>query len=332
MALFEFGMSGLLTREDTYNDKLNVGMLADGSTSMLADISSQEVIITCSGKKRRVSSYLSEPLKFSAKANWQEMFGGGVMSIAGTGLGLLTDLAQYGKGWTVQQPWMNRKLYKSTTPLSFTLKLPFIATSVDTAKEEVWDPLEALLSFVYPRKLSKEDGTDVSATEALGDSKLVQVSMKKQSAVNNEENHVNAEDVGVLPAFLGLFKAYAIPGPGLRFGMSAGDQSTHGDNVAISIGQFLSFSACYLESVEVELSEVMTPNGYPTSGTATVQATCMEANYCKNDGTFYFNGFSDNQSDLTIALDACYGAADKISQSFMELKDSLIGFWGGGKK
>lgn len=332
MAIWEFGKSGLLTREDTYDD--NTESVFDknlGSESV-----AQEVIISCTAKRRRVSSYLSEPLRFSAKANWQEMFGGGVMSIAGTGLGLLTDLAQYGKGWTVQQPWMNRKMYKSTNPLSFSVKLPFVATSDATASAEVFEPLQTLMSFCYPRLLSNKSGTgDKSALEGIfGDGESMQLAEKKGNLANRAQDDmsgIDSEDLGILPGFINAIKAYAIPGPGLRFGMQS-DKDVQGDNVAVYIGNYLMFKACYLESVEVEFSEVMTPSGYPVSGSATVQVTCMEANYCLNDGTFYFDGFDDRQSDLTNLLDACNGAAKKVAKSFAQLKNATVGFWTGGGK
>lgn len=347
MALFEFGKSGFLVKEDYYNDRTGYSNSIDkyGEADLLSAVSAnatpQEVIITCKNKAKRVCGFLSEPLQFSAKPEWGEMFGGGIASAGGGAVEILTNLAQYGKGWSVQQPWMNRKMYKKTAPLSFNIKLSFVAESNDESdplgpRYGVWEPLLALMSFAYPRLLyeKKADGTTtpmlaLDAVLPISDETKNKALLVKENMKDSTKG-IPPKDAGIVPTAVNLFKAYAIPGPGLRYGMTQGGDENGGDNVSVIIGNYLCFSACYLEDVSINISETMTASGYPLSGDATMKVTVMNGNYVDGlTGEFFLDEIPNRADELTMFLDAVTGGVEKVAEALNNLTNKTASFWGG---
>ena len=324
-----FGKSGLITYEDSYkdNDTYNVYDNEDEFEEngiINGNPVQQEVAIICPNKNRCVYSYLSEPLKFSASATWKEMFGGGMASTVGTTVGTVNDIAQYVKGWSFQQPWMNKKIYQSTTPLSFTITLPFVAKSDETAVNDVWMPLQTLMSFVYPRMIGT--GTDNALTQVsdklgLGLSKTI----KSQT---NADGTANKNSAGLITSIATCFKIYAIPGPGIRQTDVEGSQ---GDNVCVIIGNYLCFQMCYIEEVSVEMSNTMTNSGYPLWGKATLKITNSVGNIVSENGTFLFDGFSGVGDEVGSSIDAMSERIKDTAEKTLKFVKATWSFYSGGK-
>lgn len=333
---FFLGRSGFITTEDEYSDGIKLSL----TSSFNAAPSPQEVIIKCQNKNRRVCSYLSSPIKFSGKANWKEMFGGGLGSAVGTGISALNNIAQYFKGVTIQQPWMNKKLYQSTNPISFTLDLNFVAE--EDAKADVWDPLVALLSFVYPRllqgsgtfeKTDKVTGVttkttysgDMNALGYLGAATGNEYCQKQATIYqtpNDSKSSIATNDAGVVAAAANLCKLYSIPGPGLREG--------YGDKVEVIIGKYMAFSDCYVENVDIELGNVMNSDGYPLQGNAKVTVVNSTSNVVKwvgDDYQFFISGFEDSGKEVDEFMKVLGNRASKVAETFSNVTEKLGSFY-----
>lgn len=344
MGIYTFGKDGPLVQEDTFNDASALGSLGSLSLGSLGldelCQAPQEVIITCNNKRRRVTGYLSEPIQFSARPEWEEMFGGGIASAGGGIVQMLTNLAQYGMGWSVQQPWMNRKMYKKTEPLSFQLKVTFVAendseTDSLSARWGVWEPLLALMSFAYPRLLYENRNGSMEPMLALEPLGLVSDKTAGQMAENrnndrNSSTGITDQDLGIIAAATNLFKAYAVPGPALRYGMDGTNEDNQGDNVSVIVGKWLTFSACYLEDVQIKVSDIMTPNGYPLSGEATMKVTLMNGNYVDGlSGEFNFGKMPDRSDEVTKFLNTASSSAKKTIKALLDLAKTTASFWTG---
>ena len=328
-----FGQAGFMTLEDRYevNNKFSSYNERSNGQGFAICNPPSGVKIQCKNKQFEVNGFLSEPLTFQAHAEWTEMFGGGIMSTAGTAVETISNIIQYGKGWSIQQPWMNRKMYKTTKPLTFNLKLDFISTGDKydnscSGLEEVWKPCASLLSLVYPRLLSdKEHSDEFAKISEDGSLPSMLAEYKKKCAKSCE----NVGSLGIVGAMANAMNIFQIPGPSLMYGSNNGE--AEGDVVSIMVGDYILFRACYVEDVKVELSPVMDSDGYPLWGKVTLTVTQMDSNYCRYNGDFLFSGFDDATSDLSRLIEEMKYHANKIAEATGELKDAVIGFWTGGK-
>lgn len=285
LGIGEFGMSNVMRTEDQFVDRVN------------EKNNPQEVIIACKNKKRRVCGILNEGIKLSGEAQWEELFGGGITALGGSLINMVNKTSQYTRGTSIQQPWMNRKFWNSTKPFSFSFQMNFIA-DLYGGKVDVWEPTQALLSFVFPRQLS----TAQAISEDLDSS----------SVINTKQRNSKGGQ-GVLAAGVDTFaNEFAIPGPGIGWSENAtskGDFGTdnydgNGDAVTLVIGNLFAFGGVYIEKVDVEYSPNMDSSGYPLWAKCTVNVTVMDVNYCNTDGSFMINRFADEQAALSSLVDS----------------------------
>ena len=282
----EFGSSNFKRTEDQF-------ITGNAGQKGLLQNNPQEVIIACKNKKRRVCGILNEGIKIDGEAKWEELFGGGIAALGGSLVNMVNRGAQYLRGTSFQQPWMNRKFWNSTKPFSFSFSFNFIADEND-GKTDVWEPTQALLSFVFPRQLK----TGQKLKDAIGDTALF----------NTQQKNTRGRD-GVIAAAADAFvNEFAIPGPAIGYlgdnpqgGEAAGAQ---GDAVTLVIGNLFAFGGVYLEKVGIEYSPNMGGDGYPLWAKCTVTATVMDVNYCNTDGSFMVNQFADQQGALSTLIDA----------------------------
>lgn len=263
----------------------------------------QEVVISCKTKNRRVNALLSEGVKINASSRWEEMFGGGIMSLAGSAMSTADNLIQMAGARTIQQPWMNRKFWRSTSPFSFTFGLNFVARS--NAKTEVFDPAITLVSFAFPRE---SNGTVESSKRWL-------------------KEHLHIGDDSVLGMAMNTFKMYIIPGPSLKYDGSNSDSDISGDAVTVCVGNMIAMGGVYLENVDVDFSSSMDSNGYPLSAKVQVKVTSMDVNSCKSDGSFLMNEFADKQSELSGLLNKIDSTVSQLGEDIGNIFKSWIGFF-----
>jgi len=285
----------LFSTEDTFDDfgvdKEIVNRVTDVVSAIggHTDTSPSEIIITCKNKNRRVHGYLSNGVKISGKANWRSFVDSGVFKTVKSVMDDISDVVQAWGGASMQQPWMNRKLWVSTDPFSFDFSFNFISDG-NTGKTDVYLPAETLLSFIYPRSLG-------TATQI------------KNFITNNipflDPNATNTRgEKNVLGSAIDTFtNAFRIPGPGLKYN-GEGSDSGDGDAVTIVIGNLFAFGGVYLENVDLEFSPVMDNSGYPIWCKCNVKATAMDVNYCDYNGNFVISQYKDSQAELSGFLDA----------------------------
>lgn len=270
----------------------------------------QEVVISCPNKNLRMKCPLGGALQLGATAEWEEMFGGGIGAIAGGILGTANNIAQWAGGQTMQQPWMNRKIYKNTKPFSFTLPLNFITPAGEDPCEWVARPTIALLSLLYPRIL-KENEELLSGSAAAG---------KLANATGGDKSSVGA-------TALKMLKFYAIPGPALRYDSEKASAGHKGDSVNIMAGSMFNFGACYVTNVNVTYSEAFNEFGFPLAAKVSLQATCADQVVCENNGEFIVNLPPQHAAGLTEFLDACQITGENMQKNIKNLFNAVTGFY-----
>jgi hypothetical protein len=312
--------------EDTFSPK----MVINSNVALTGDAPQypQNVIIRCKNKNVRISTPLSGKLKLGSTAEWEEMFGGGMSSVVGGVLGTANNIVQWKSGKTLQQPWMNRKMYKCTKPFTFTLPLSFVtpaelmtSSEFNSSADWVVKPCLALLSLLYPRKVKDKNGDDLSVRSILPKNK------KNSEGVN----YFSSGDGGsIIGTFADLFKLYAVPGPSLMsMTNNSKDGSDAGDNVEVSVGNMLCLDSCYVTKVDVEFSESYDLSGCPIAATANVEIVCADAVYCEADGNFIVNKPSNRANELGNFIDACGKTVEHASAGMKNIKDSRIGVFNG---
>lgn len=311
IAIPSYGTPGFVYNEDIYNGG------ATPSLSNISDIASlnkpsspQEVVITCPHKNGRVSGILNGGVKLNAQAEWTEMMGGGIMSLGGSLIETGNNLLQFVKGSSIQQPWMNRKMWKSTKPFSFEIPLSFVATTDPI--NDVVRPAMALISFTYPRELSTNGGSQANAYNALHEAGFDRNGSMKQSLVGTAMQTLNL---------------YNIPGPALRYGTKSAKGDDEGDPVSIVIGKMFAFGACYLENVNVEFSQSVDNDGFPIAVNINVKATVMDAACCQTDGDFLIQEFYGSSEALGQFIDQFGKTTSDLVENIQTVVEKGIGFY-----
>lgn len=303
LGISEFGSSNFMRTEDQF-----ITSTSYAGTGGLKENSPQEVIIACKNKKRRVCGVLNEGIKLSAEAKWEELFGGGITALGGSLINMVNKGVQYTRGTSIQQPWMNRKFWNSTKPFSFSFQMNFISDMYG-GLVDVYEPVQALLSFVYPRKLE----TAAKISEDLDSASFI--SMQQQNTKGRS---------GVLKAAVDTFaNEFAIPGPAIGYlgdNPNGGDPSVgQGDAVTLVIGNLFAFGGVYIEKVDVETSPNMDSTGYPLWAKCTVNVTVMDVNYCNTDGSFMINQFANEQAALSSLIDSIATLTEDVTKGISNI-------------
>lgn len=317
IAIPSYGTPGFVYNEDIYDGtgggKFNeAGKWEKGDKSI-----PQEVVITCANKKGRVSGILNGGVKLNGQAQWEEMMGGGIMSLGGSLVETGNNLLQFVKGSSIQQPWMNRKMWKSTKPFSFDIPLSFVATT--DPLNDVVRPCLALLSFCYPRELKYKDDN--------GNMQSVDSYQALKSAGLVDKNGGNSFGGSLTGTALQTLALYNIPGPGLRYGTQNATPQDQGDPVTVVVGRMFAFGACYLESVNVEFSQSMDYDGLPIAASVNVKATVMDAACCSYDGNFLIQEFYGSSEKLGAFLDKFQETASNLVDNMTNIVEKGIGFY-----
>jgi len=298
----------------------------------------QEVVITCLNKQGRVRASLSGKITLNIQSEWQEMFGGGIASMTNSILGTANSLIQWSMGATIQQPWMNRKVYKNTKPFSFSLPLNFVA--IDSAKEDVVKPVLALVSFCYPRKYNPNSnnsdnswGNETQPNEGgykastfvknTGQDLIAKGHPMSGNALVNMSKNDN-----IVGALLNTFEVWEIPGPSLLASNTESGYNTHkGDAVDIIVGKMFNLGNCYLENVNVEFGSSFDKNGYPLSAKVDVKCTCADSVVCSSSGNILVNSVQDNAENLHNFINVVSEKTQAVANAAMEVINAYTGYY-----
>ena len=292
----------------------------------------QEIILLCENKKSRVSGTLNNGIKTSAKAEWKDMMGGGIMSLGGSLVETGNNFVQWANAESIQQPWMNRKMWVTTRPLTFKFSISFV--EIDDAIKDVVQPCIALLSFVYPREAGTSENDENGNAQGKAKTMLTVLNeLTGEKSKGNDGKYRYQKNSGLIPEkglvgkMLNSLAIYAIPGPGLRFGSSSATARQKGDNVTIIVGNMLCLTACYIDSVDIEFHNVLNNNGYPIGAKADVSVTSMDSCYTNSSGNFLISGFSDSANRLASFLDQFSKTANDLVRGVVSTAESIIGFY-----
>ena len=322
--------------EDQYNMNTVSNAYSPKSISFSGDSSSfgsgkaaypQEVIISCANKQGRVRGSLSGNIGLNIQAEWQEIFQGGIASMVGGILGTANSLVQYRFGQTIQQPWMNRKIYKNTKPFSFTLPINFVAidNGEHNAKNEVVMPCLALISFLYPRKYKSGNSTVLDYVQE----KARDVEAMNIPFISSGAGYIaEGDETGAVNSILNAFTIWNIPGPSLLKETDDTSQEK-GDAVDVIIGNMFNLGNCYLENVNVQFGSSFDSQGYPLSAHVEVKCTCADSVVCNNKGDMFVNKIDDQAGQLNNILTSVGGAIEKTTESIGKLFSAYAGFYSG---
>ena len=293
----------------------------------------QEVVISCPLKQGRVRGSLSGNINLNINAEWQELFGGGIASMTNSILGTANSLVQYAIGATIQQPWMNRKVYKNTKPFSFDLPINFVA--IDDAKEDVVKPVLALVSFCYPRKYTEavpqlDENGNVMKDEN-GNDKTVNVQVSALSGAKKAGKNVNfiqrLSPDDMVGSFLDMFKIWEIPGPSIISGQADKENGGHkGDAVDIIVGKLFNLGNCYLENVSIKFASSYDRQGYPLYANVTVKCTCADSVVCDEKGNFLVNKIEDQSEALANFLNQTGETVMNVVENVSQIAKFVTGY------
>ena len=264
-----------------------------------------EVIIKCPHKRKKISALTNAGINISATANWKEIFqGSSFTGLIRQAMGEITAPLSWMKGQSVMQPWMNRKMWESTSPFQVTIPLSFVCTQGD-AKGEVYDPCMALLSFAYPREYGNQaNGEKGDATSALNTTEGLLGKVSDLFTAKGWSNLAAGatdyqQNIGesVLGAALNSFKLYNIPGPSLDVA-----DKNQGDPVSIMIGPAFNLGSVYLKDVKIDMSKTLDPTGYPLAANVTLTVEPANACYCNVEGDLVIFDAWENNTDVMNEL------------------------------
>jgi len=127
-----------------------------------------------------------------------------------------------------------------------------------------------------------------------------------------------------------LFEAYFIPGPNLFYNVSSGSNGDDGDRVEITMGNFLSFKGCYINSVSFHVENSFSTDGYPNCVKAEMAFETMDVAFVNGDGAFMEKGFGDASVDIGDGVASLKELANHLFEEGKNLvtktKDVLSGF------
>lgn len=262
----------------------------------------QEIMIACKGKRRRVVGYLSEGVKLNGVSNWEPIVNTTGISQLNTGLTKANTLGQlgfggqttsggYSTGTGILQPWLNRQFWKGSDP--FTLEFNFNLVAETSARDDVYLPAIALLSFCYPRLIDNVEIVENTKN-----------TIDNTFATDMGDGSGRSTVIGALSK--SVLNTFATPGPSLMYGAKGNKEgeNDNGDAVTIVVGNTYAFGACYLTKVSLEESPNRDYTGYPTWCKCSVSARAMDSNFCSPDGDFMVSQWGDSASDMSDLVEA----------------------------
>jgi hypothetical protein len=134
------------------------------------DVPSESVVtITCRNKLLdsanpdsylRVQGILADAIPFSMDSKW-DVSAIGALGAAEKVLKVADDLGQLAGGWSINQPFLNRRRWGGTSPLEMTIQVRFVARAlqgqngeiIPNARQDVYNNVVKLMLMLMPRLL-----------------------------------------------------------------------------------------------------------------------------------------------------------------------------------
>lgn len=234
------GRSGLYSTEDLYQ-------VGDNQKIIIFDKAPN-------GTFNCVTGLISQDITMDIVSTWKSIFdqgGGAIGSLAFPILDIMSSFRQMTEGGSLRQPWMSRKMWQQTSPISFTIPVSFVATSAATAKQEVWVPALTLIGFMYPISVKGN------------------ASLTKDTSGSAFGTFMNS-----------LTQQFTPPGPSIFYtGDTSENTKKHKqDPITVAIGDIILMRGVYLENANVTFSSTMTSTGVPMAATVTLKITAMDGN------------------------------------------------------
>lgn len=230
------------------------------------------VIIGCQNRyPETVTGYLASPFAFDVTAEYQKY---GDLPNLSSILGVLDAGANIIAGMTMQQPWFGRKYWKGTNPITFAIKVAFIATS--DAKTDVYDKVETLVGYLYPRKLTSSTANGVHLYVPPGPNLFTYADedgVKQGSLVNTLNNSSILQTLGV---------SNAVQNFTAKLQLDKGGPDSH----SIRVGSMMDLKVCYLDKVGVQFSQTLDSRGYPHYALCTISVSAFDSSFADERGVF----------------------------------------------
>jgi len=258
---------------------------------------------------------LAGPVNFNIQANFVAPFDQltGVLDDANT---FLTG----GAGVSFRQPWFNYQVWKSTTPLGFTIPLLFVARF--NAREEVWWPVLDLLRFTMPMELagvslnmgfleqSMATGTNlltgvVNAVTGTGIPPITSEQVSQSGSLDGfipPGPHFLNNLAAAQAPFANVFSALAD-----NIGAAVNRRTATELPVSVRIGNFFWFSRCYVQSVDVTLDPLLDPDGFPLRASVRVELRSMGSPFLDSNGRIRLSSASDGFTEASENIGSFLG-------------------------
>lgn len=310
--------SQLLT-EDTYTMPSD----SSGITN-----SNRIVKFICPNKGARVRAIMNNGFDFNVTSQWSPLTEGGLVGLVNSGVNKVNKISS-SFGVSVSQPWQNRKIYNSTSPLSFTVNFNLMATN--DARKEVWEPAMTLISFLYPREIDVKtlDGNENMVLSGLGKAANFVDTMKNagQTVVRKLFNVPQTPDgTSVLDTALNAFKVYSVPGPSLIYRGSSTELGS-GDPVEVFLGQKIALGNCYLENISIKFDDVADEMGYPLSAECSAKIACADNLTVKQNGGFMVSQLSKPNEELSNLIDALGETVQDLVKDGINIFTKTLDSW-----
>lgn len=244
------------------------------------------VTITCNNRGDPVQGILAAPLKLNVSAEYKDFLSvGNVNQLIEAGDAVVNALS----GTTIKQPWFSRKYWSNTAPLQITATLAFIAQN--DAKAEVFDPVQRLIGYCYPRELNA------------GDKSLAK---------------------SFMPPGPNLFSGKA-DGSNEVVGGIIGAEKRAPDYVTFDLGAMVSLEMCYLRNVQPTFSSALDSDGFPHSATVSILVEAFDASYWPADGNFTLTQKAGLAFNVDNVIDTVKQKANDMKASASSFISRLTG-------
>ena len=123
-----------------------------------------------------------------------------------------------------------------------------------------------------------------------------------------------------------MFQKYFIPGPSIFYSAKSGNDSNVGDRIEIYLGKFLRFKGCYINSIQCNVENSFSLEGWPHNVGVTVSFETMDVSVVGRDGRFMEDGFEDTSLELASWVDKLVSASRQLVKDAGKTLSDVVGF------
>jgi len=304
--------SGVYIKEDTYD-------VSDAQT----------VCFYCPHKHSTIYGTINDNIALNIASTWKNWMSG--FGSVGSALTKLTDSisidGQLTGAQSFQQPWISRKLWSNTSPLSF--DVPIIFTATTDAETDVWKKVLKMAALLFPRLCTTETSSTLDTTS-------ITHTLAYQTNAKGETNATpNATGVAIANVINSINQHYTIPGPSPFYesGKINNANASNGDPVVVIIGNLIAMNNCYIESASIDISKTLDARGFPLMAKITTKVTAMDSNYCNENGDFTFSTRDTDSVLMKVAnsISTFVGSVVKNAETgYLNIIDVALGERYGG--